>query len=173
MRLTNLIPLKIGSLLLLSFCLSSCISVNLGPSPVTTATDVSYTSPSSPFKEMASAPSADKTWIHSKSKSIITYLSECGDISHIRLKEAAATSFKAQDLKLIEQKSVTQSGQPALQSRGEPTDPKKNVMVEMINFKTKDCLFSLAFVASKNHFDEDHPTFDQFLKIHPFPKLGT
>ncbi|NCN95296.1 MAG: hypothetical protein GW917_01080 [Bdellovibrionales bacterium] len=170
MNFSNLKPLiwwsGIGFGMALS--LSSCISVHLGPPPVTSAEKVNYLPPPSPFKETPST-TADRTWINEKNNNTITYLSECGNLSGISLSEAAKVSFQSQELKLISQESANISGYTGLVSRGVHFQDNKAVEVELVNFKTEDCLFSLAYVANKDRFEENYDQFINFRKTFKAP----
>lgn len=170
MNFSNLKPLILWSAIGLGWALSlcSCVSVSLGPPPVTSAEKVSFEPPPFPFKEISSS-AADKTWIHSENNNTITYLSECGSLSGISMTESAKISFKSQGLKLTSQKSVQIGGHDGLMSRGLHSQDGKSVEVELVTFKTEECLFNLAYVASKNHFEEDYAHFAHFKKTFKAP----
>ena len=170
MNFSNLKPLIwwSGIGLGMALSLSSCVSVQLGPPPVTSAEKVNYLPPQAPFREISSS-NADRTWINEKNNNTITYLSECGDLSGVSLSEAAKVSFKSQELKLISQESVEISGHTGLMSRGVHSQDKKSVEVELVNFKSDGCLFSLAYVANKDRFNENHEQFINFRKTFKAP----
>ncbi len=72
--------MKAAKLILLSFVLSGCVSIDIGAKHMERASGVKFTQPSAPF-EKSSASSVDAIWRNPKNGNAISYLSDCGDNS--------------------------------------------------------------------------------------------
>lgn len=146
---------------LMPWAFLGCISVNLSQESLKSAEKVHYTPPPPPFEQIHS-PEADKTWRNSQSGNTITYVSECGNVDKVSLKDVAKTLMKSQGLIVLSQSETTLHQTPAVFSKGEHRDQKNPVLLHLYTFRMKECLFNLAYLGSKKKFPEDMKQFEVF-----------
>lgn len=147
----------------LCFLLAGCITVNLPQENLQPAEKVRFAPPESPFEEIPSTAS-DKTWKNPKNGNTITYVSECGDVGYVNLKKVARNVLKSNNLKVDSQTEITMNGVRAIQSQGFHENETSTIVVELITFKMKDCLFNLAYLGPKKSFPTDQSIFETFKK---------
>lgn len=148
------------ALLFLAF-LAGCISVNLSQESLESADEVRFIPPGNPFEEIASK-AADRSWRNPKNGNTITYVSECGDVGRVNLKEVAKTLMKVQNLEVSSQTEVTHNGVKAVVSRGAQQDHSKTVAVELLTFKMNQCLFNLAYLGLEKDLTSNRSVFEKF-----------
>jgi hypothetical protein len=142
--------------------MSGCISVNLSPEKdLKSATGVNYTPPPSPFEEIFVSKS-DHAWKNKTTNTLISYLSECGDVHALKIPDTASAMLRAQGLTLQTQKQVSLQGKDALESLAFQKDGAQKILVKVLSFKTKECLYNLVYLGAEKNFSKDLSVFQNF-----------
>jgi hypothetical protein len=144
----------------LALC-SGCISVNLSKESLQRAESVIYEVPDHPFKEIHSV-GADKTWRNPTNGNTITFVSECGDVGRLNLKDVARTALKAQNLDVVSQREIEINKNRAIESHGK--HKSSSAAVELVTIRLKECLFNFAYLGTVAHLNADRKKFDAFVK---------
>lgn len=140
---------------------TGCISVNIAPESLTPAENPKYTKPLAPFAEVESS-SADKAWRNPENGNAITYVSECGEVKDLNLKQVAKTLLKAQGIKIKSQTTITLNGVNAVESHGFRATNGSTIKIELITIRLKNCMFNLAYLGSGKNLDENTSDFQKF-----------
>lgn len=151
--------LTVASFFMLFF--AGCISVNIAPESLSPAENPKYTKPSAPFVEVESS-SADKTWRNPKNGNSITYVSECGEVKSLNLKQVAKTLLKAQGIKIKSQNTILLNEIEAIESIGFRQTKDQVIQVELVTIRLKNCMFNLAYLGSEKALKEDESEFQKF-----------
>lgn len=149
------------TVLFLHLFIGGCISVNLSQEDLERADSVIFTPPESPFEEISSRAS-DRAWRNPKNGNTITYVSECGDLGKVNLKNIARTLLKAQNLEVASQSETTINGVKAIESKGFQKSEPETIAVELLTFKMDQCLFNLAFLGTEESLAADRAQFEKF-----------
>ncbi|WP_374075585.1 hypothetical protein [Bdellovibrio bacteriovorus] len=138
------------------------MSVQLPGGKVTSAKDVGFTEPRSPFKEM-SGGNSDKAWISEKTGNTISYLSECGGSNEPSLQQLENDSLSAiSDLKVQQSDEVTFNGRAARQSVSLGKIDGVSVQIALMVFKKNGCNYTLSYGGVEKQFSSEQKYFEDF-----------
>lgn len=138
------------------------MSVQLPGGKVTSAKDVGFNAPRSPYKEM-SGGNSDKAWISEKTGNTISYLSECGGSSEPSLQQLENDSLSAiSDLKVQQSDEVTFNGRAARQSVSLGKIDGVPVQIALLVFKKNGCNYTLSYGGVEKQFSSEQQYFENF-----------
>jgi hypothetical protein len=142
--------------------MSGCVSVELPNTKTTSAKDVQWKEPSSPFKEIK-ATNADKTWLSSRTGNTISFLSECGNTADPSLQTLESESLSALGkIDPISAKIFDFNGRAARNSVSSGEVDGVAVQLELLVFKKNGCNYTLSYGGIKKQFDAEHNVFENF-----------
>lgn len=142
--------------------LGSCVSVQLPGGKVTSAKDVSFSAPSSPFNEIKS-DSSDKAWISGKTGNTISYLSECGGKNEPTLQQLESDSLSAlNSLKVLKSEDTSFNGRAARQTLAQGFVDGVSVQLSLLVFKKNGCNYTLTYGGVEKNFQNELNTFENF-----------
>lgn len=122
---------------------------------------VTYTPPSKPYK-LKSHPELDALWWNNKSKSSISYLSNCSSNSQALQEIQEETLSQIKKYKLLDIKKGKRSIYTVVQIHH--PDQKKTIAALYI-FQKKTCFYILNLITeSQQAFNKQRVIFDQFIK---------
>ncbi|MNJ93221.1 hypothetical protein D3C87_109000 [compost metagenome] len=148
---------------ILALLLSSCVSVKLGGSKVTSAKDVKFDAPSSPYKEIK-APNSDKAWISGKTGNTISYLSECGGTLDLSLTQIESDSLTVMNKLEVLKAEVTQfNGREAHKSIASGEVDGVPVQISLVVFKKNNCNYTLSYGGVQRQFAAEEQIFNRFV----------
>lgn len=152
-------------ILMLIPALTSCVSVNLGPSNTAKrASGVEYVEPGKPFS-VKSVKDVDAVWKNEANGNSISYVSDCKDVTDPSLDQitngllgglrgAKRESDETVMVQGREGKRVLVSGKVD----GVPTQ------VDLLVFKRNHCIYILSYVGVSNAFATDRGAFNKFVE---------
>ena len=142
--------------------MSGCVSVELPSSKTTSAKDVQWSEPSSPFKEIK-ATNADKTWLSSRTGNTISFLSECGNTADPSLQTLEAESLSAVGkINTISSRIYDFNGRAARNSVSSGEVDGVPVQLELLVFKKNGCNYTLSYGGVMKQYDAEHKIFEDF-----------
>lgn len=142
----------------------SCISVKLSGTGAGAkrATGVQYSNPGNGFVEEAN-PDVDMAWRHPKSGNVISFISDCQDITDPTLDSIVqGTMSGLNSMKIESTETQTFQGREArrvLASGKVDGVPSK---VELVVFKRNSCIYILSYVGVEKTFSQNQSDFDKF-----------
>lgn len=142
--------------------LTSCVSVQLPGSKITSAKDVEFNSPGSPFNEIKRG-NTDKAWLSEKTGNTISYFSECGGSSEPSLQQLENDSLAALiDLQTESSQELTFNGRAAQQSVSSGKIDGVPVKVALLVFKKNGCNYTLTYGGVAKNFSSELKQFEEF-----------
>ena len=156
-------------MLLPTFTLASCVTVNLGGGKTTTAQGVSYNQPAKPFEEIK-LKDADRAWQNNDNGNTISYLSTCNDPADPSLL-AARGEFLASlnGLKIESENNAEFNGREALATVAEGSIDGIKTRLELLMFKKNNCLYTVSYVALAKAFNDNHQAYTAFIQSFKAP----
>lgn len=147
---------------LISFSLSSCVSVSLQKNESQPAKDVIFSEPISPFAEMK-LNSADKAWLSKITGNTISYISDCLKNSDPSLEQMMNDSLSVLDnLKVLDQQSKPFNSRSSFFFVAEGSVDGIAVKMKVIVFKKNNCNYTLTYAGVKKNFDGELGYFEKF-----------
>lgn len=147
---------------IMSLLLGSCVSFNLGSGKVTSAKDVQWREPSSPFEEIDSDHS-DKAWISKNTGNTISYVSECGNNSEPGLQQMESEAMSAiNNLTVLRSDETTFNGRAARMSVAQGTLDGVPVKMAFLVFKKNNCSYTLSYGGVEKQFSTEENYFEDF-----------
>ncbi|WP_295901902.1 hypothetical protein [uncultured Bdellovibrio sp.] len=138
------------------------MSVQLPGGKVTSAKDVGFSAPGSPFKDM-SGGNSDKAWISERTGNTISYLSECGSSSEPTLQQLETDSLGAlSDLHILKSDEVSFNGRAARESISQGKIDGVPVQVALVVFKKNGCSYTLSYGGVEKQFSSEQKYFENF-----------
>jgi hypothetical protein len=142
--------------------MSGCVSVELPNTKTTSAKDVQWNAPATPFKEIK-ASNADKTWLSSRTANTISFLSECGNAADPSLQTLESESLSALGkIETVNSKDFEFNGRAARNSVSAGEVDGVPVQLELLVFKKNGCNYTLSYGGVKKQFDGEHKIFEDF-----------
>lgn len=146
----------------LSFLLTACVSVSLGPKAPGRA-DVKFNEPASKFTRVSNA-NADIAWQSQKTGNTISYLSECPQTESSLDSMASEFHSVLADAKTTSREEKFFNGREALWTQSEGKLDGIDMKVASVVFKRNGCSFLITFVARKGRFKDEYPDYQHFLE---------
>ena len=147
---------------ILSLLLSSCVSVNLPGGKVTSAKDVQFAEPGTPFKSIKAA-NADRTWLSKKTGNTISYLSECGGTADPSLQSVETESLSALNkMQILSTDATTYNGREARQTLANGQLDGVPVQILLLIFKKNGCTYTLSYGGIEKQFSAELRQFESF-----------
>jgi hypothetical protein len=142
--------------------MSGCVSVELPNSKTTSAKDVQWKAPGSPFKEIK-ATNADKTWLSSRTGNTISFLSECGNAADPSLQSLESESLSALGkFTPISSRIYDFNGRAARNSVSSGEVDGVPVQLELLVFKKNGCNYTLSYGGVMKQYEAEHKIFEDF-----------
>jgi hypothetical protein len=142
--------------------MSGCVSVELPNSKTTSAKDVQWKAPGSPFKEIK-ATNADKTWLSSRTGNTISFLSECGNAADPSLQSLESESLSALGkITPISSRIYDFNGRAARNSVSSGEVDGVPVQLELLVFKKNGCNYTLSYGGVMKQYEAEHKIFEDF-----------
>ncbi|WII72403.1 hypothetical protein QJS83_00795 [Bdellovibrio sp. 22V] len=146
----------------MSLLLGSCVSVKLPGGKVTSAKDVTFTAPPSPFQEIK-ADSSDKAWLSGKTGNTISFLSECGGGADPSLEQLEVDSLGAiNKVKVLQSDETMFNGRAARQSTAQGQIDGVSVQMALLVFKKNGCNYTLSYGGVAKQFSVEEDVFEKF-----------
>ncbi len=150
----------------IGFCILSfgCVTVDVGGSKSTTASDVKYESPNKPF-EKSNLGTGDQTWISQKTGNSISYISECKRSVEMSLEQLESDALNVLERLTIESSNRFQyNGREALKTVAVGKVDGIDIKMQLITFKKNNCNYSLSYAAIQTRYELESSFFEQFAK---------
>lgn len=157
---------KLGILLPIAicFCMSACVSVNVGTGKTSKASDVDFTEPSASFRNVKVADT-DEAWQSSTTGNSISYISECGPSSDLSLEAIQQDSLSGLNNRdILDSKEVDYNGRAALRTLASGKTDGIDVKVDLMIFKKNGCSYTLSYIGVANEFESERSVFNKFLE---------
>lgn len=143
---------------------SSCVSVRLATPLSHRASGIIYAEPSRPFKK-DSKVEVDAAWKNNDNGNLISYLSDCKDITDPSLDSILQGSLSGlTDLKVEATQSPTVQGREARRMTATGRVDGVPTKIDLLAFKRNECIFILGYVGVPKAFDQDLPQFERFIQ---------
>lgn len=161
--------IKIFSVLIfISAIINGCVSVQIPPTIIEKAKNISHKAPASPFK-YSKSKSSDQMWVSNKTASTISYFTSCSP-SEPTLKAIRTNAFASlESVEVSKEENVQINEREGLKSNIEGKLEGVPVKVQFIVFKKNSCSYHLSYVALKENFDKEVDAFTNFIKTFKAP----
>lgn len=141
--------------------LNSCITIGGSKDPQP-AKNLEFNAPKSPFTDLKSK-TGDRTWVSSKTKNIISYLSDCSptqDPTLDQLEQEALSGLEKLDIKHLEEINYNQRTARDTVAQGFVDGVK--IQIRVLSFKKNGCNYNLIYGGQADRFDSEAPQFNAF-----------
>lgn len=157
-------PVRHLGLLVFSFCLNGCVSVNLGNKDIAKSQTVRFKAPDRPY-ESIDLKSADKAWQSQNTGSTISYLSVCNDPSDPSLEALRDGTLRGIDNLNVEKESRWDfNAREALRTKATGRLDGVKIKIDLVTFKKNYCNYTLSLVGVESRFGStDQQQFDRFV----------
>ncbi len=151
-------------LVVLSFGLGACVSINVGGGKAERADDVEFNEPPDPFDD-EDAGNVDEGWKNPKNGNSISYISECNTGQ-----DPSLQSVRSGVLSTLSEAEVTSedkrpyNGREALRSEASGKVDGVVTRLDLMIFKKNNCLYIITYVALPDSYDADRKHFENFLE---------
>ena len=151
--------------ILFCFLLTGCINLPFGGNQKIRSSTIAVTAPTTPY-EKSDSKHVDQGWIHPKSGSTISYLSDCSDSPDVSLKQMEITALSGlYNLKILEQSdNYFFSDRKALRTKAQGDVDGVVVNVELLVVKKNGCRYTFTLTGFPQTFTQAQSDFNQFLK---------
>lgn len=160
-KLTNICR---SLLICLTFAVSACVSVNIGPKSGERSKGVSFNVPGAPYQNLKESQ-ADGAWQNRRNGNSISYFSTCNDPADPPLEFAARELFnELKDMSVVRNGQATFNGREALDQEVEGKVDGIITRVRALVFKKNGCLYTLSYIGVPRAFEADRNVFNEFLR---------
>jgi len=158
-----------GLIVLIATASSGCVSISIGSGEVERAKDVSFRPPSEPFVRIK-AEGADQAWRNSKTSTLISYLSTCGDRTDPSLELIQSELLSAfEKPAVLKTQSFSFNKRAAIRSEAMGLIDGIQTKIDLLVFKKNGCTYSLTYVGQPESFALNQPQFEEFIKSFEVP----
>ena len=150
-------------LVVLSFALGACVSINVGGGKTERADDVEFKEPPEPFDD-EDAGGVDEGWKNPKNGNSISYISECGtkqDPTLETLRSGVLSTLT--EIEVISEDKRSFNGREALRSEARGKVDGVETRLDLMIFKKNNCIYIITYVALPDSYDSDRKHFENFL----------
>ncbi len=156
-------------LVIATFLLSGCVTVDVAPKKTESAQNVMYTDPALPFKSSPNK-STDRLWISTTSGNTISYLSECGNPQEPTLEQLENEALGSLiDLKILSSEKIDYNNREALKTIAEGKVDGVKVKMNLLTLKKNNCNYTLVYGGVVKNFDAEQSYFQTFIKSFKAP----
>lgn len=164
MKRSKIYILLLSTWAIFSYSLIGCINIPIGSKSVKKSDSISVVAPSQPY-EKSNSKHIDQGWIHPKTGSTISYLSDCADSGEISLKQMEITALGAlQNLKVMDSKELYFSDRKALRTKAQGDIDGVSIDVDLLVLKKNGCRYTFTLTGFPQTFTQMQNDFNQFLK---------
>lgn len=155
--------------IILALLLNSCVSVELKGTKTTSAKDVQFREPASPFREIK-APNSDRAWLSERTGNTISFASECGNAVDPSLSEIESESLSVlSNLKVTKAEEGQFNGRGAQMSSAIGEVDGVPVQISLLVFKKNGCNYVLSYSGVQKQFSLEEKYFQDFVNSFKAP----
>ncbi len=148
--------------LVIMFSFTACVSIDLKPKQRKVNDGVSFTSPTSPYREIQ-LESADHSWQNPNTGNTISYMSSCENYSDPDLESLLSIATEGiEGLRIVQQKKLNFNGREALNTILIGRVDGVPIQADLTVLKKNNCVFNISYIASVQTFMNDLPNFKKF-----------
>ena len=164
MKRSKIYILLFSTWAIFSYSLIGCINLPIGGKAAQKSDSISVVAPTKPY-EKSNTKQVDQGWIHPKTGSTISYLTECSDSNDASLKQMEVTALSGlQNLKVMESKELSFSDRKALRTRAQGDVDGVLIDVDLLLLKKNGCRYTFTLTGFPQTFTQMQNDFNQFLK---------
>lgn len=151
--------------LLFVFALTSCVSVNIGPSGTTKrASGVEFNEPAKPFSKK-SVEDVDAAWKNESNGNSISYVSDCKDATDPSLDQITGGLLGGlSGVKRESDETVTVQGREGKRVLATGKVDGVPTHIDLLVFKRNQCIYILSYVGVSKAFAVDRGAFNKFVE---------
>jgi len=158
-----------STIVLLSLCLSGCISISTPKAEKKIAKGIDFTAPKNPYAEFQ-LDSADRAWQNPSTGNTISFMSSCDGSGDQSLESLFESSIEGiENLRISDQRKIPFNQREALESTILGKVDGIGIQVRLIIFKKNNCTFNLSYIGSLSSYMKGYSDFANFVKEFKVP----